>query len=252
MDVDPGYLDVVHVSDSPDDIICLLLVLLDLLRQKDVLDDALSRLKKYYTHDLSAWQDPDARAQYVTTSDLNDAPTVVQLAHLTNTPLLLPAAYLVCVRLGTKCWVADDGSVVKSPISSLSILEQALLIHVKGSLTQACATRALHLLAAVPCASCTSRGNCMAAREASLDALRNKGYGYLRVPFVSDQNAFKPIAGELWNNNNWSRFCGSCREALVKADDSSLDALWKNVPHIFNVDIDMDSWRSGCLAGTGQ
>ncbi|KAM5541948.1 hypothetical protein V8D89_004258 [Ganoderma adspersum] len=173
---------VVHISDSPNDIRGLLLVLwcgknyyynrdvlvpvpfkvlasLVCMAHKyviqDVLDDALSHLKKYYTNSLAAWHDPAARVRYVMATD-HDALQAVELARLTNTPLLLLAALLVCVGLASGFPVADDGAAA-FPLSALSVPDQARLVHAKGFLAQACATRALHLFAAVPCMSCTSR-----------------------------------------------------------------------------------------------
>ncbi|KAI1787699.1 hypothetical protein LXA43DRAFT_1084738 [Ganoderma leucocontextum] len=246
---------IVHISDSPDDIRRLFLVLCcgknyyynrdvlisvpfevlaSLIRMahkyaiQDVLDDALSRLKKYYTHDLSAWQDPESRARYVATTD-EDAPQVVALAHLTNTPLLLPTALFVCVRLATGYSVEDDGSV-KSRISSLSVPEQARLMHAMGYLTQACATRALHLVAAVPCTSCVAS-----------DLPGGKG-GFAEP--LSEHGAW-PIAEELWDHENWLKFCGSCRDALAKTDKMAMRTLWKILPSVFDVNIDKDTWRSG-------
>ncbi|TBU29247.1 hypothetical protein BD311DRAFT_777621 [Dichomitus squalens] len=108
---------VLHVSDSPEDIgrlfkvLCcgknyyyrqdeLLVVwlgsLVSLIRMahkydiKDVLDDALSRLKKYLPKDLSAWQDSSARARYVFSNSIRDVMDIIPLARLTNTPSLLP------------------------------------------------------------------------------------------------------------------------------------------------------------------
>ncbi|PIL33271.1 hypothetical protein GSI_04721 [Ganoderma sinense ZZ0214-1] len=267
-------LPVVHVSDSPDDIRRLLLVLCcgknyyynrdvlvpvpfavlaSLIRMahkyaiQDVLDDALSRLKRYYTNDLSLWRDPDARARYVTAT-AHDAPAAVELARLTNTPLLLPTALLVCVGLAETYSVADDGSggAAESHVATLSVPERARLVHVKGYLTQACATRALYLVAAVPSAGCASRRACTASKEALLEEFREPGNVYsLRVRHISDGNALTPIAEKLWQDDDWERFCGVCREALAKMDAKGVKALWSTLPALFEVDIDKDVWRNG-------
>ncbi|EJF57995.1 hypothetical protein DICSQDRAFT_110900 [Dichomitus squalens LYAD-421 SS1] len=103
---------VLHASDSSDDIgrlfkiLCCgknyyyrqdelvvveLGVLVSLIRMvhkydfKDVLDDALSRLKKYLPKSISAWQDTAARTRYVFSSSIRDIMDVIPLVRLTNT-----------------------------------------------------------------------------------------------------------------------------------------------------------------------
>ena len=93
---------------------------------RDVLDDALSRLKKYYTNDLSAWQDSGTRARYVSAEDA-DAPIVIQLARLTDTPSLLPTAFLACTELMTEYRANPDGSF-EYPAASLSVPDQVRAI----------------------------------------------------------------------------------------------------------------------------
>ena len=112
---------------------------------QDILDHALSRLKKYYTDDLAGWKDPASRERYVTATD-DDALTAVALARLTNTPSLLPTALLICMKIATDYWEDADGAVVPR-IAALPVSDQLQLTAAKASLTEACATRPLRLLA---------------------------------------------------------------------------------------------------------
>ncbi|KAI1787705.1 hypothetical protein LXA43DRAFT_683603 [Ganoderma leucocontextum] len=254
---------VVRVSDSPEDIRRLFLVLccgknyyynggelvsvpLEVLASlvrmahkyaiQDVLADALFRLKKYYTSDLAAWQDPDSRARYVTATD-DDAPAVVELARLTNTPSLLPAAFLVCAKLATRSWVHGDESMV-SAIASLPISDQLTLTTAKVFLTQACATRTLHLLAVVPCTGCTTRGTCKAIREAPLGTLRERGY--ITVTNITDQDALQPMAEQIWANQ-WAKFCARCQSALRETDEKFIKMLWSKLPRKLHLPLGGDS-----------
>ncbi|KAI1787704.1 hypothetical protein LXA43DRAFT_1028014 [Ganoderma leucocontextum] len=263
---------VVRVSDSPDDIRRLFLVLCcgknyyydgdalvavpfevlaSLIRMghkyalQDILDHALSRLKKYYTNDLSAWKDPESRARYVTATD-DDAPTVVTLGRLTNTPSLLPTALLVCTEIAADYWEESDGSIV-SRIASLPVSDQLQLTAAKASLAEACATRPLRLLASVPCPGCMRSAFCRAAREAPLDALRDRDV----LPSFSDHNALKPVAETFWGDVHWRRLCANCREVLLEIDEIEIKVLWGSLPDIFALGLDKDTWQSGS-AGTGQ
>ena len=58
-----------------------------------VLNDALSRLKRYYTSDLSTWSDKPRRAKHVSVS-FEDYLRVIEVAYLTNTTSILPSAFL--------------------------------------------------------------------------------------------------------------------------------------------------------------
>lgn len=212
---------------------------------QDILDHALSRLKRYYTNDLAIWRDPEARARYVTVTD-DDAPTVVTLARLTNTPTLLPTALLVCTEIATGYWENSDGSI-ESRVASLSVSDQLQLTAAKAFLAEACATRPLRLLASVPCADCTAVATCRVAREAPLSTIRETGV----IPSLSDQNVLRPIAEMLWGDVQWRRLCGGCQEALLEIDEIDIRTVWDSLPDIFTLGLDRTVWRSR-LAGAGQ
>ncbi|KAI0657090.1 hypothetical protein C8Q70DRAFT_1157923, partial [Cubamyces menziesii] len=62
---------------------------------QDIYDTALSRLKKFYTSDFETWCDVEGRKHYVQTSPA-DALAVIEIAHITDNPSLMPSAYLIC------------------------------------------------------------------------------------------------------------------------------------------------------------
>ncbi|KAM5531292.1 hypothetical protein V8D89_015047 [Ganoderma adspersum] len=92
----------------------------------DILDHALSRLKKYYTNDLVAWQNSDARARYVAAKDRH-ALMVIKLARLTNTPSLLPTAFLLCTKLLATWTIAKRGVPTALVVASLPVPTQLTL-----------------------------------------------------------------------------------------------------------------------------
>ncbi|PIL26702.1 hypothetical protein GSI_11229 [Ganoderma sinense ZZ0214-1] len=268
---------VVHLTDPPEDIRRLFLVLCcgknyyydrdelvpvpfavlaSLIRTahkyavQDVLDDALARLKKYYTNDLAAWQDPSSRARHVTTVP-RDAPTVLHLARLTNTPSLLPTAFLVCTMIATWRDYQPDGSCV-SPIAALSVLDLTGVIVGKGLLVQARATRALHLLGAAPSAHCLARETCAAARDGPVAALR--GSSRVFKSSMGDAHALTPMVDIFWPRySRWPKFCGSCHEALVEEDGMVIRLLWKHLPLLFGLRLDEGCWpSSGSLTWTSR
>ncbi|RPD65581.1 hypothetical protein L227DRAFT_468433, partial [Lentinus tigrinus ALCF2SS1-6] len=62
---------------------------------KDVLNDAMVRLQRYYTCHLDEWDDQTARKRHVS-AVLSDAVTVLEISRLTGTPSLLLPAFIDC------------------------------------------------------------------------------------------------------------------------------------------------------------
>ncbi|PIL33285.1 hypothetical protein GSI_04735 [Ganoderma sinense ZZ0214-1] len=270
---------VVHISDSSNDIRPLFLVLCcgknyyydgdallavpfavlaSLIRMahkyaiQDILDHALSRLKRYYPSDLAAWHDSASRARYVTTRP-EHAPEVVALARLTNTPSLLPSALLLCTELLTApapaCRQPGAGRASEfklAVLAALAVPDQALpgLIAARGYLVDICAQRALRLLALVPCAGCTHPGMCRAMQDAPLVALRSGVVS--KVPLFYAQDPLRPMVGAVWDGLDRAMFCAGCRKALVDADEAETRWVWSSLPGIFGVRIGRDGggWPS--------
>ena len=234
---------------------------------QDILNHALSRLKRYYTTDFATWMDPESRARYVTTT-LEDAPTVVSLARLTNTPSLLPTAFLRCIELLTS-FRELGGGAYGYKIAALPVPDQAMLIAANRYLITKCAERCLCLLAAVPCARCTTPEACIAAREAPLVALRDDDASLHRLfyatpaaaseaPLIAlpssdasldpdrfyDRDVFEPIAMTFWGDAGWCAFCGHCRSSLVEVDEREMRWLWSGLPEVFGLLLTENDWPS--------
>ena len=207
---------------------------------QDILDHALSRLRKYYTNDLAAWQDADTRACYVAVKD-HHAITVVQLARLTNTPSLLPTAFLLCTKLLATWAVVKRGVPVALGVSSLPVTDQLALISAREYLLHLCSERMLRLLAAAPCAACTMRAACSFAREGPLSSIR--GGNALPGPALFRRDVLQPMAATFWGDH-WHVFCSKCREALIRVDERESKWVWGRLPNIFGVKLDQESWPS--------
>ncbi|KAM5531294.1 hypothetical protein V8D89_015049 [Ganoderma adspersum] len=263
---DRAALSFARVSDSSDDIRHLFLVLCcgrnyyydrdalilvrfevlaSLIRMahkyavRDVLEHALSRLQRYYTNDLAAWRDFDSRARLVVTKP-EHAPTVVELARLTNTPALLPTAFLICTELLTSYRQPRVGGPLEFKVAALPVPDQAVLIAAKGYLINVCAERTLCLLAAIPCPGCTRPAACRAAKEAPLVALRNGTASW--APLFYEHDPFQPMTATFWDEGHWSMFCGSCWKSLTNTDEVETKWAWSGLPGMFGVKIDEDGW----------
>ena len=204
---------------------------------QDVLDHALSRLKKYYTNDLAAWRDAATRARYVQAEDVH-AFGVIELARLTNTPSLLPTAFLTCTTLLTSS-LSNEGAPV---LSSLPSPDQLLLLIGREYLLHVCPLRPLRLLATAQAAGCTSPAACRAVMAAPLSAIRKRGA--FPNPPLCHRDVLQPMAAALWGDAHWGAFCPSCRANLEAVDEAESQWVWNALPGAFKVDLDKDSWPS--------
>ena len=77
---------------------------------EELLSQALLALKKYFPETFEGWRNRvPLRARLFSIE-------VIHIAHLTMTPILLPAAFYVCARTTDRVldgWVREDGSVIR-------------------------------------------------------------------------------------------------------------------------------------------
>ena len=207
---------------------------------QDVLDNALARLKRYYTTDFAAWQDSAARARYVLSNDIKDAFVAIELARLTNTQSILPTAFLECCGHMPSTFLDLPDEVrpsrldYKDRISALSSPDLGRLFRGKVYLTRYCAARILRLVNEVPCSQCFAPDACAATRSSALEfCLRGTG---IRGTF-DDQSAFLPLAEKFWDEDDWDQFCDRCRASSIRADNEAREQLWDRLPNIFALSL---------------
>ncbi|TBU29249.1 hypothetical protein BD311DRAFT_720749 [Dichomitus squalens] len=258
---------VVHVSDSHEDIRHLFLViccgtnyyysrdelvsipfsvLASLLRMahkyniQAVLEDALFRLKKFYTNDLVAWLDPAARARYVTSDNQEDPITAVGLAMLTSTQSILPTAFLASTDLADVYWETNDGKPPTMMMSALAAPQQARLVAAREKLARACAKRTIQILSAVPSRCCVRLVSCAGVRRAAVANIAVDRETFAGTFPAAD--AFKPLHEEFWGEAYWRRLCGHCKTASAKADKRERRELWLQLPGYFELEMDEGNW----------
>ncbi|KAI0806637.1 hypothetical protein C8Q74DRAFT_1189914 [Fomes fomentarius] len=74
---------------------------------QDLLDDALSSLRQLYP---SSFLKYTLQQNWGSHASPRDAITAIHLARLTNTPFILPVAFLVCTTLGVELFQPEGGS----------------------------------------------------------------------------------------------------------------------------------------------
>ena len=172
-----------------------------------VLNDALSRLKRYYTSDLSIWSDRSRRAEYVSVS-FNDYLQAIEVAYLTNTSSILPSAYL------------DMANLVDTDILKLSDcdgqyqcgltpkLVQRVVVE-KAAIIANMTSRMISLHTAVPALECLTADHCVMIAH---QALRLRGLWH--VLFYLH---LQPLYQWHWLSHE-HQLCPSCQDASGAKD----------------------------------
>ena len=206
----------------------------------DVLEDALYRLKKFYTCDLATWLNPATRARYVTSENVEDAITAIKLGTLTQTLSVLPTAFLASTRLVEE--LRDDGDEAASGllIASLAVPQQAQLIAAKGRLAQVCVKRTLHITGAIPSTYCSSQESCTAVRRNPVNKLIDNLATLVRTFSAAD--TLRPLHREFWGDGYWRRFCTRCKDALKEADETARRELWLGLPRYLGLEMCERHW----------
>ena len=139
-----------HESDEPKPVEFAVLASLIRMGHKysipRIMNDALSRLRKYYPTTLSAWDDVTTREGYVITGP-TDAFEVVRLARLTETPSLLPSAFFACCENMCALSTKDDRFPPEGQLllHGLSVEDSRRLIRGRENLAVAAVQRIFKL-----------------------------------------------------------------------------------------------------------
>ncbi|KAH9835467.1 uncharacterized protein C8Q71DRAFT_797587 [Rhodofomes roseus] len=232
---------VVHLSDTPDALRELLGVLLcgkryiwrsdielDLLSYRirlahkygieDLLAESVRQLKQLFPATLDAWRDLERH-------DSPRAITAINLAHLTNTPSVLPSALYVCCLLANHHLL--DGA--PHPDGTVNMLGREDLLRCMKAKVQFVRrlTNDIHnmSLPAANIANCTSAGMCSLAfhnfknaalpRYDLLDTFRKREY-----------------------NVNYTALCEACIALLQSKMAQSEENLWAKLPRFFDLPVD--------------
>ncbi|KAI0355244.1 hypothetical protein OH77DRAFT_1521273 [Trametes cingulata] len=218
---------------------------------QDILEDALARLKKHYPSDFYSWEDVMTRTSYVKSAAAN-APKVVALSRLTNTPSLLPSALLDCCSTTTLAdTVLGEGAAEDSPCSHSDMLSQlehedlGRVITGKAELTHARALRMLALLRSVPCEFCNRPERCALAVQRTLQEFE---LGELKEA-TRGQHLFSPLHEWFWEGAENGGLCGPCDATSMQLDNTMRVEAWCMLPKVF--DVRVDGWPETWQAAMG-
>ncbi|KAM5541916.1 hypothetical protein V8D89_004226 [Ganoderma adspersum] len=227
--------DYYHQNDEivpvPCEVLCSLIRMGHKFAIKKVLDDALSRLKKHYTSDLSVWEDRERRAKFVTVAP-TDHPLAIQAAYLTNTPSILPTAFLEmchCVEghimtlstCGTGCQYGPIASDVVQATTG------------RAALTANVTARLLAIHASVPAPQCRTQERCALVAQHLLRAEIRSG---VHAGICTWEAAFQPLCTRYWGRFE-DQLCALCRDKSRAEDEQLRTLAWKNLPGFFGLPV---------------
>ncbi|KAM5541917.1 hypothetical protein V8D89_004227 [Ganoderma adspersum] len=266
----------VTVADDPRDIRCLFLVLCcgkDFYHENDepkpvefavlaslirmghkysipkIMNDALSRLKKYYPTTLSAWDEIDTREGYVATESAVHAFEVVRLARLTETPSLLPSAFFACCEKMCALSIKDDRLPTEGQLllHGLSVQDSRRLIKGRENLALGVVERILKLVAKysnLPADYRSSHRPC-AEKVTAIFHLRALDGSFFKN--TRYRAALQPLTEWFFANptdptGRPGLQCESCLKFLKRTDEKSRAEAWVYLPETF--DLHVNGWPS--------
>ncbi len=201
---------------------------------RTVLRDALSRLQKYYSNDLSTWCDnTKGRAQYVAASEPRSAiQTINVLAPLTNTPSLLPSAFLMCCGL-----IEPMVTEIASPFGVLGMSADDVLRVISGTaaLTRAGVDHIVGLVTAIPGKACLNHSAYTRVARKALSAHQEDASLHEMQRYTA---AFMPLHGWFWGTEPTRLPCEDCQAQSRRRDEERCRDSWLQLPALFNLAVD--------------
>ncbi|OJT07015.1 hypothetical protein TRAPUB_2145 [Trametes pubescens] len=196
-----------------------------------LLAQGLALLMEQYTDDFEAWKTP-GRALPIAARDV-DAITAINIAHLTNTPSLLPLAFLAVSRAGTNMLrgcVRDGRGIERLAFPDIERVLNGRVAWCESS------SKAIARVFAPDNASagCPERRRCMrilATKASDLDDVLERMYRSDVVYTWTDEF-------DEEDEDTGHKLCDSCRDMIDARELEERKWLWDELPAMFNLTVE--------------
>ncbi|KAI1795343.1 hypothetical protein LXA43DRAFT_992370 [Ganoderma leucocontextum] len=242
---------VIHVSDSPEDLVHLLRVLLPTTQRRfrrekdtpertfdevfavitlahkyhieDVRRQALCSLREYTFNDnFAVWK--GVRKEIISVDDAC-AIGAFNLARLLDVPEMLPIALYKCLSLGPSLldgWTRGDGSV-----EYLSQDDIKRCFAASNELAADCVTLTYSVYHPHASSGCNHASHCKATLRQMLADIMQHAPGAV-------SHASEVMTPCMFNFGDYD-LCAPCEQALMERDVSGRDMIWNGFPHLFHI-----------------
>ncbi|KAI0632657.1 hypothetical protein C8Q77DRAFT_1118845 [Trametes polyzona] len=202
-----------------------------------LLAQGLSILKEQYTDDFTLWNKP-GRTLPIAARNI-DAISAINIAHLTNTPSILPLAYLAVSREGSAIvhGVVRDGKYIEG----LCWPDIERVIDGRVAWLEAASKALARIFAPEVSDGCIGTGRCLrvlTSKARSLD--HHLGGLFAGESYVLGSLASTVFAG--MDMDTRAKLCSECMEMVVEREKEEIGDLWDSLPGIF--DIDVQGWAA--------
>lgn len=214
-----------------------------------IMNDALSRLKKYYPITLSAWDEVATRKGYVV-AEPTDAFEVVRLARLTEIPSLLPSALFTCCEEMCALSTKDDRFPPEGQLllHGLTVPDSRRLIKGRENLALGVVERILKLItlySSLPSNYRSSHRACAEKVTAIFEFRALDGSFFKNTRYHA---ALQPLTEWFFANptdptaQQAALQCESCVNFLKRTDEGLRAEAWNHLPETF--DLHVNGWPS--------
>ncbi|KAH9932298.1 uncharacterized protein B0H18DRAFT_987469 [Fomitopsis serialis] len=206
-------------------------------------EEALARIKTVYVDDSLDFMTEECPSHPLLTYEEEDAFDVVQLAHLTDTPSLLPAALYLCCET-EPFW--EPTNIIKSflskrdeePYNLLSQEDVFRCLAARPQLVEARLAVFSYIFSDAGGMQCRASGLCRGA----LAFIKNRFFeAQSEVPeWPVRIDCLYPRADDVMSDTCYSgqySFCSSCQTYFKGRDKDIRERIWSDLPSYFGLDI---------------
>ncbi|KAI0640936.1 hypothetical protein C8Q79DRAFT_920658 [Trametes meyenii] len=194
-----------------------------------LLAQALAILMEFYTDDFKEWIKPHRKTTLVANS--LDAISAINIAHLTNTPSILPLAFLHATRSGSTIMrgCCRDGNLIEG----LAYPDLERLFDGRVAFLEAVSRSVARIFSPQVDPACDESKRCLKVlleKARLVDGCLETLYADpTRVRTWTD--AFR-LPGNLTVN----RLCEYCRDMVEDRERAERQSLWNGIPHMFGLE----------------
>ncbi|KAI0351200.1 hypothetical protein OH77DRAFT_1462343 [Trametes cingulata] len=209
------------------------IVLLSHKYQMDqLLAQALSILMEHYTDDFNEWVKPKRKTSLAASS--LDAISAINIARLTNTPSILPLAFLELSRAGAS--VLRGCLRDYSWMEGLTIEDIERVVDGRAAFLQASSKALARIFRPSVSVECLRSSQCLRVLASKASGLDDRLEMMYHTEMVCNwANEFKGVDPETG-----LKLCDSCRGMIAERELEERKDLWNDLPDMF--DLTLEGW----------
>ncbi|TFY57397.1 hypothetical protein EVJ58_g7043 [Rhodofomes roseus] len=205
---------------------------------KDLLDDALHRMKSCFSnafHDWAPTRDNECVGSPLMAYVETDAIAAVNIARLTDTPSMLPTALYVCCQLDTDN-ILNGVPRGHDAVERLSSEDITRCLDARLKLVHDNVVSAFSIFTIATSDGCTSQKNCLLLLEELLE-IEAEGRGLPLDNCSCLEDWIPPLREDAETGPILEGLCASCQAMVQQRAADERKEVWERLPAIMGVEV---------------